>query len=161
MTLRSRIAHADTATLLRWGILALAALGAAGAALELLLLKHWTTVGMVFGCVDVAACAVAIALAAGGARRAVVAARWLAVVGFALAVIGVVLHVNGNWAAGPADGTLGAVWATLPLVERLWDAATGVVGKAPPLAPGALAETSLLVLLATVRHPALAARRAA
>lgn len=159
MSIRSRIDALDTATLLRRGILVLAALGAAGAALELLLLKHWTTVGMVFGWVDVAACAVAIALAAGSSRRAVVAARWLAVVGLALAVIGVVLHVNGNWAAGPADGTLGATWPTLPLLERLWDAATGVVGKAPPLAPGALAETSLLILLATLRHPALVAGR--
>ena len=161
MSIRSRLDQLDTATLLRGGILVLAAFGTVGAALELLLLKHWTTAGMVFGWVDIGACLVAVVLAAGSSGRAIVAARWIAVLGLVLAVVGIGLHVHGNWEAGPADGTLGAVWATLPLLERLWDAATGVVGKAPPLAPGALAEASLLVLLATVRHPALGTRRAA
>jgi hypothetical protein len=160
MSIRSRLDQLDTVTLLRRGILVLAALGTVGAAMELLLLKHWTTVGMVFGWVDIGACLVAVVLAAGSSGRAIVAARWLAVLGLVLAAVGIGLHVHANWEAGPADGTLGAVWATLPLLERLWDAATGVVGKAPPLAPGALAEASLLVLLATVRHPALGARRA-
>jgi hypothetical protein len=39
-------------------------------------------------------------------------------------------------------------------VQRLFVAATGGVGEAPILAPGALGEISLALALATVRHPA-------
>ncbi len=159
MSITSRLDALDTATVLRRGILVLATLGTVGAGMELLLLRHWSTGGMVVGWVDLAACLVAIVLAAGASERAIGGARWVAIAALILAAAGIVLHVNGNWEAGPADGTLGAVWSTLPLLERLWDAATGVVGKAPPLAPGALAEVSLLVLLATIRHPALARGR--
>ncbi len=40
-------------------------------------------------------------------------------------------------------------------VEQLWLAITGGVGPAPVLVPGTLAEISLALILATVRHPAL------
>lgn len=86
-------------------------------------------------------------------------ARWLALGGLGLAVLGV-LHVWANLAAGPADPTLGGTWSSIPPAEQLWDAVTGTVGKAPSLAPGALAETSLILLvLASVRHPTLGPRR--
>lgn len=167
MTSITRPDAIDAASLLRRGLVVLAFLGIAGASAELVFTKHWTTIGMAVAWADIAVCLVAgviLAIAstprAVRSRRAVLTARWLSVIGLVLAVVGVVLHVWANLQAGPADPTLGATWATIPPLEQLWDAVTGTVGKAPSLAPGALAETSLILLLATVRHPALDARAA-
>jgi predicted membrane channel-forming protein YqfA (hemolysin III family) len=161
----ARLDAPDTATLLRRGLVVLAFLGMAGAAAELAFTKHWLTVGMAIAWADIGVCLVAaviLAIASSSravrSRRAILTARWLSVAGLVLAVVGVVLHVWANLQAGPADPTLGAAWATIPPLEQLWDAVTGTVGKAPSLAPGALAETSLILLLATIRHPALDAR---
>jgi hypothetical protein len=44
-------------------------------------------------------------------------------------------------------------------LEQLFAAVTGAVGPAPTLAPGVLAEISLALFLATVRHPALTPSR--
>ena len=40
-------------------------------------------------------------------------------------------------------------------VAQWWEAITGGVGPAPVLAPGVLAEISLALLIATLRHPAM------
>ncbi len=168
VSLSARLAALDTPTLLRRGLVALALLGMAGAALELLFTRHWSTIGMNVAWLDIGVCLVAaviLAIAssprAAAPRRAILVARWLAALGLVLAVVGVVLHVWANLQAGPADPTLGATWETIPPLEQLWDAVAGTVGKAPSLAPGALAETSLILLLATLRHPALDARLSA
>ena len=168
VSLAARLDALDTATPLRRGLVALAFLGLAGATIELLFTRHWSSIGMSVAWLEIGACLVAaVILAIGSSARAVhsrlaiLAARWLAVAGLALAIAGVLLHVWANLQAGPAAPTLGATWASIPPLERLWDAVTGTVGKAPSLAPGALAETSLLLLLATVRHPALVTRRLA
>ena len=168
MNLVTRIDALDTATLLRRGAIALAFLGIAGATIELLFTRHWSSLGMNLAWLDIGLClvaavilAIATASHAVPSRRAVLIARWLAAAGLLVAIVGVVVHVNANLQAGPADPTLGATWATLAPLEQLWDALTGAVGKAPSLAPGALAETSLILLLATVRHPALGPRRPA
>jgi hypothetical protein len=165
VSLSARLDALDTATLLRRGLVVLAFLGMAGAAIELVFTKHWTTVGMAMAWVDIAVCLVAAVILAIASspravrsRRAILTARWLAAAGLVLAAVGVLLHVWANLQAGPADPTLGATWATIPPLEQLWDAVTGTVGKAPSLAPGALAETSLILLLATLRHPLLGPR---
>jgi hypothetical protein len=69
-------------------------------------------------------------------------------------VVGVLIHVNANLEAAPLDRKFKDGWDARPFIEQLWLAATGQVGPAPALAPGALAQTALAVLLATVRHPA-------
>jgi len=168
VSLSARLDALDTATILRRGLVALAFLGMAGAAIELVFTKHWATVGMAMAWADIAVCLVAAVILATASssravrsRRAILTARWLSVAGLVLAVVGVLLHVWANLQAGPADPTLGATWATIPPLEQLWDAVTGTVGKAPSLAPGALAETSLILLLATVRHPFLGPRPSA
>jgi hypothetical protein len=45
-------------------------------------------------------------------------------------------------------------------VQQLVAAVTGEVGPAPTLAPGALAQISFLLLLASVRHPVLESEQA-
>jgi hypothetical protein len=77
-----------------------------------------------------------------------------------IAAVGIGLHLVENLAAGPLDRAFASVWDTLTPVEQVWTAATGGVGPAPVLAPGVLAEISLALLLATVRHPTLEAARA-
>jgi hypothetical protein len=42
----------------------------------------------------------------------------------------------------------------MSVLDQWWTAVTSGVGPAPTLAPGALAEISLALILATVRHPA-------
>ncbi|GAA3254760.1 hypothetical protein GCM10020216_090730 [Nonomuraea helvata] len=41
------------------------------------------------------------------------------------------------------------MWEALPAVTRWWYALTKTMGPAPPLAPGMLAQSALMLLLAT------------
>jgi hypothetical protein len=150
----------DTATLLRRGLLGLAVLGAAGTILELVFLRHWNGATQLIVWQGVAALLVALVLlvrspSAGGVR----AARWLALVVVVIAVVGIGLHVNENLDAGPLDRNYAATWDGLTALEQWWLAITGGVGPAPVLAPGALAEIALCLLLATLRHPGLGPAR--
>jgi hypothetical protein len=76
--------------------------------------------------------------------------RILAGIGLIISVAGVGFHVVENLTAGPLDGVYAATWGTLPPLEQWWTAITGGVGPAPTLAPGALAEIALTLLLATL-----------
>ena len=148
----------DTATLLRRGVLALAALGLAGTAVELIFLRHWSSAISAIVWPALAALAVAFALLVlmrGATRRGVHAARILAGIVVLIAGLGIYFHVAQNLAAGPRDRHTAATWSEKSLLEQWWLAIDGRVGEAPTLAPGALAEISLALLLATVRHPAL------
>ena len=71
-----------------------------------------------------------------------------------VALLGIGFHVRENLNAGPLDRHYAATWDTLSPLEQVWDAATGAVGPAPTLAPGALLEISLALYLATLRMPA-------
>ncbi len=75
----------------------------------------------------------------------------VAVVGAA----GIGVHVWANLQAGPLDRDFESTWAALPILQQWWLASTGQVGPAPTLAPGALTEIALALLIATIRHPAL------
>jgi hypothetical protein len=72
-------------------------------------------------------------------------------------VVGVWQHVAANYDAGPLDFRYTSVWDSLPELWRWWLAVSKTVGAAPPLAPGALAQAALAVLLATVNKHGLAA----
>lgn len=142
--------------LLRRGVLALAAIGVAGVAVELALLRHWNGLVQILPWLGLGAGAVAVGLVAirptpGRVRLA----RLIALAVLGLAAFGILEHVLGNHEAGPLDAEHGEGWESLSQVTRWWYAITETVGPSPTFAPAALAQIVLLVLLATVRHPAL------
>ena len=148
-----------TATFLRRGLLALAALTIVGIALELITEHHWTQPSQLIAWAALALLAVALGLLVrAGQPWRVRVARLLALAVVASALFGIWEHIAANHDAGPLDRRYAATWATLSTPSRWWLAARKVVGPAPPLAPGALAEAGIAVLLATVGHPALAGR---
>jgi hypothetical protein len=139
---------------LRRGLLWLAALTSAGIAVELAVERHWTQPGQLIAWGALAALLVAIALL--GRRpsaRSVRIARVAAGLVMIASVVGVWQHVAANYDAGPLDFRYTNVWDSLPELSRWWLAVSKTVGAAPPLAPGALAQAALAVLLATVGQP--------
>jgi hypothetical protein len=164
---RSRFASAllgggamDAATILRRGVLALAGIGIAGTAVELIFLRHWATATATIVWIGM------VALGAGffvlvrhpSARR-VRAVRVLAAIAVVIGIVGVAFHVLENLDAGPLDRFYATRWDTMSVLDQWWTAVTGGVGPAPTLAPGALAEISLALILATVHHPATLVRQ--
>jgi len=144
------------ASVLRRGLLWVAAITCAGIAVELAVDRHWTTPIQLVAWIALAVTAIAIVLvAAAGSAARVRLGRILAVVVMLSAVLGVWEHVESNYDAGELDFEYAASWENLSEPARWWLAATKTVGPSPPLAPGALAQASLCVLLATLRHPAL------
>jgi hypothetical protein len=156
----SRIAGADPATLLRCGIVALAALGVAGLLVELAFLRHWSSTGalIVWPALGAAGLATA-ALARRPSDRRIRWVRWVALAVVVVGLVGMALHVNENLLAGPLDRAYAATWDSLPTTTQLLLALTGGVGPAPALAPGSMSELGLAIALATLRHPALEPER--
>lgn len=143
---------------IRRGLLALAAAGTIGVALELLLLRHWTETRELIAWLAVAALGVAVALVIlRPTRRAILVARALGVVVLVTSAIGVFVHVWANYDAAPLDARYTASWPTTAEPVRWLLAATDTVGPSPSLAPLALAFVALVLLLALVHHQALEA----
>jgi hypothetical protein len=71
------------------------------------------------------------------------------------AAVGVALHVNENYLAGPLDQRYERLWDGMSEAERWWAALSKAVGPVPTFAPAALALVALVLLVATQRHPAL------
>ena len=151
---------ADTASrTLRRGLLWLGGFTLAGISIELAVERHWTQPFMLLAWVAVVVAAGAlILLARNPSARQVRIARHMAALVIVIAVLGIVRHVYANFEAGELDQEYAATWDTLSLANRWWLAASKTVGPSPPLAPGALAQAAVCALLATMRHPALAAR---
>jgi hypothetical protein len=144
---------------LRRGLLWLAGLTSAGIAVELAVERHWTQPGQLIAWGALAALLVAIALVGRGpSARRVRIVRVLAGLVMITSLVGMWQHVAANYDAGPLDFRFTSVWDSLPELSRWWLAVSKTVGAAPPLAPGALAQAALAVLLATVGHPALRPR---
>jgi hypothetical protein len=155
----SNLVQQDTPTLLRRGVLALAWLGLLGTTTELVFLRHWqSATQLIVWPFVVVLGAAALVVSVSPTRRSIGVVRWLAAVVVLASVVGVGLHVIENLDAGPLDRTYASAWSSMTPFDQWWAAITGGVGPAPVLAPGALAEISLAVLLATVRHPAVDAR---
>jgi hypothetical protein len=145
----------DTATLLRNGVLALAGIGIAGTVVELVFLRHWSSATATIVWVGIVVLGAGfIALLGRPTVARIRAVRILAIVGLVVSLLGIGFHVLENLDAGPLDRAFATRWATMSVVDQWWTAITGGVGPAPTLAPGALAEISLALLLTTVRHPA-------
>ena len=143
-------------SLLRRGILGLGALTTLSIVVELGVERHWAQPLQIVPWIAAGALAIAIALLIQHPSRARVRlAQALAVAVVASAAVGLGAHVYANYDAAPLDQDYGDTWESLPEATRWWLALTKSVGPSPPLAPGALAQAGLCVLLATVRHPAL------
>ena len=142
--------------MLRRGLLLVAALTCVGIAVELAADRHWAQPIQLVAWAALAATAVAIALVATATSPARVhLSRILVVVVILSTVLGIWEHVASNYDAGELDFEYANTWESQSEPTRWWLAATKTVGPSPPLAPGALAQASLCVLLATLRHPAL------
>lgn len=146
--------HAAAARL-RAGLLALAAAGILGTAVELWTIHHWETAVQLIPWAALAVLATGVALVALAPRPGTVRyALAVAAVSFASGAYGVVDHVSSNLSSGPLDGTYGPKWDGMSTLSRWWAAASGQVGPAPVLAPAVLAQIGACLLLAALWHPA-------
>ena len=146
--------------LVRRGLLALTVVGILATAFELATERHWIGLEQLVPWAALVLLAVATALAAVPGGSGLTAARVLALVVLGASIYGVVEHVLVNFGSGALDQRFANSWAGLPLPQRLWLAATKIVGPAPPLAPGVLGQTALLLMLATVAARPAAVRTA-
>jgi hypothetical protein len=144
------------ATILRRGLLGLVALGILGTAVELLFLGHWGSAAKTIVWPALGLIALAAVLVAWPSPTRLRAARAIALGVALVALVGVGFHVAENLTAGPLDRDFTATWDSMSPIGQWWAAITGGVGPAPTLAPGVLLQLALGVLLATVRHPAVA-----
>lgn len=115
----------------RRGLFFLVALSIGGAAFELATERHWQSPQQLLPWVALVALLVVMPF-----PRAV---RVVAPIVLLVSAFGVYAHVSANLGTDPA-----ASW---------WDALTKSVGFAPPLAPGMLAQSALLLLLTTLTTP--------
>lgn len=144
-----------TSSLLRRGLLAIAALTTVALAIELAAERHWTQPSQLVAWAALVVLLIAVGLLLGRASSGrVQAARMLAVLAMVTGIFGIWEHIESNHDAGELDQVYSARWDTLPAASRWWLAASKAVGPSPPLAPGALAQAGACVLLATLRHPA-------
>jgi hypothetical protein len=148
----------DDASVLRRSLVGLVVIAVSGLTAELLVERHWgTPVRLVPWFALVALAYAALLLMRRPTAAAVRRARLLAGVVMIAAAVGVALHINENYVAGPLDQRYEQLWAGMSEVERWWAAFSKAVGPAPTFAPAALALISLVLLVATQRHPALRA----
>jgi len=147
----------DTASpVLRRGLLWLAAITIAGIGVELAADRHWTQPVQLVAWMALGAIALALFLVAVNPTRPKLwLARLLVIIVMLSAVWGIWEHVYANYDAGGLDFEYTNTWDGLAESTRWWLAVTKTVGPSPPLAPGALAQASLAVLIATLRHPML------
>ena len=137
-------------TLVRGGLLALTVIGILATAFELITERHWNGLEQMIPWFALAVLAVAVVLAVLPGRGAQLLARVLALVVLGASVYGVLDHITVNYNSGPLDQHFADTWESMSATQRWWHAATKQVGPSPPLAPGVLAQTALLLLLATV-----------
>ena len=136
---------------LRAALILLAGAVALGAGAELAMLRHWNGIQQVVPWLVAAG----VLLGAGvlwvrRTRMTVTLARVSGAVAALGGAYGVVIHVLSNYQAGPLDRLYATTWDALPLVTRLWLAATGGTGPAPPLAPGMLALAGVCLILGSL-----------
>ncbi|GAA3255261.1 hypothetical protein [Nonomuraea helvata] len=139
--------------LVRLGLLGLAAIGIMGAALELAFERHWQSPVQLIPWAALALLGFALALLSlRDSPRTTTVVRAIALVVLLASAYGVFMHVSVNHAAGAAD----PAWDRLSPLTQWWYALTKSVGQAPPLAPGMLAQSALLLTVATLtsRHQA-------
>ena len=143
-------------SVIRRSVIVVAALAIAGLAAELLIERHWGTLVRYVPWLALGALAWAVyRLWRGPSPRQIHAARAIAVAAIGAAGLGIALHINENYTAGPLDRTYSLIWDSMSEPQRWWAAFSKSLGPAPTFAPAALALIGLLVLVATQRHPVL------
>ncbi|MFI7639033.1 hypothetical protein [Nonomuraea sp. NPDC049400] len=137
--------------LIRRALLALTAIGVLGAAFELTTERHWKSAEQLipWGALACLGAAVLLMLVKDSLRLAA-AVRLIALAVLVASAFGVYAHVAANYDAGPLDQRYATTWDALSAVTRWWYALTKAVGPAPPLAPGMLGQSALMLLLATL-----------
>ncbi|MCF6468920.1 hypothetical protein FAF44_11055 [Nonomuraea sp. MG754425] len=132
---------------MRLGLLALVAIGIVGAALELAFERHWATPVQLIPWVALALLGVALVLLLlRDAGPVLTVVRVLATMVLLASAYGVFMHVSVNHGMGAMDPE----WDSFSPLTQWWYALTKSVGMAPPLAPGMLAQSALLLLLASL-----------
>ena len=145
---------------MRRGLLALCGAGVLGTAVELAMLRHWTSAVQLVPWTALPPLGVALgALAVRPGRTTVRAARAVALTVVLVAAFGIFEHVKANYDAGPLDRRYSTRWETMSEPSRWWAAAAGSVGPSPALAPAVLAQAAACLALATAHHPAADPRR--
>lgn len=139
-----------TALVLRRGLLGLAALTVLAIAFELAAERHWNNAVQLMPWVVLVVLVAAIGFAGSSRPGLIVAARVLSGVALAASAFGIYEHVADNYQIGELDAVYSDSWAARSIPDRVYLAFTKTVGAAPPIAPGALGQAGLLVLLATV-----------
>lgn len=135
----------------RASLVVLAVLTWIGTAVELAMLRHWNSATQLVPWFVLAVLAVAIAAYVVRPTRTVVRAVRVVAIAAALgAAWGAKEHIEANLVAGAASPVLGDRWGSFSTVYRWWLAATGGAGDTPPLAPGFLALTGIILALATL-----------
>lgn len=150
----SRSDHETLSGRFRQAFTWLAVTGIVGTALELAMLRHWTSSSQLVAWAALVALAVALALTTIRPIAARLRAGRAVAVAVALsAAFGVFEHVDANYAAGPLDFRYADRWGTMSVISRWWAAATGAVGPSPALAPAILAQAAVFVWLAGAGRP--------
>jgi hypothetical protein len=152
------LASTDDASVLRRSLVGLVLVAIVGLAAELLVERHWgTPIRLVPWFCLVALGYAALLLMRRPTAAAVRRARVLAAAVMVAAAVGVALHINENYVAGPLDQRYELLWEGMTELERWGSAFSKAVGPAPTFAPASLALVALVLLVATQRHPALRA----
>ncbi|KUI24835.1 hypothetical protein AU196_14990 [Mycobacterium sp. IS-1742] len=141
---------------MRRALLGLTLAGILATAFELASERHWNGLEQFIPWFALTVLTVALVLACLRSGPAHLLARALAVLVVCASIYGVVDHVAVNHNSGPLDQRYAETWEAMPVTEQWWLAITKAVGPAPTLAPGILAQTALLLLLASllrVRRP--------
>ncbi|KUI22119.1 hypothetical protein AU195_07310 [Mycobacterium sp. IS-1496] len=143
-------------TVVRRALLALTLAGICATAFELASERHWNDVEQFIPWFALAVLAVALLLVCLRSEPAHLVARALSVLVICASLYGVIDHAAVNHDSGPLDQRYAETWDAMPATEQWWLAITKAVGPAPTLAPGILAQTALMLVLASllrVRRP--------
>lgn len=153
---------ADTATILRRSMLALAAAGIVATAVELATLRHWTTTTQLIPWLVLAVLAVGVlVVAVSPSRQMIRVVRAIALIAAIGGLYGLFIHIQSNYDAAILDYHYTDRWPTMSLMSKLWAAGSGQVGPSPVMAPAVLSQCAACLALATFRHPRLVSARTA
>jgi uncharacterized membrane protein YczE len=124
-------AATDDASVLRRSLVGLVVAAICGLTAELLVERHWgTPIRLVPWFALIALAYAALLLMRRPTAAAVRRARLLAGAVMIAAGVGVALHINENYVAGPLDQRYEQLWAGMSEVERWWAAFSKAVGPA-------------------------------